>query len=133
LGILVLKSHGIFPEAHWYWIGVAALVGYTFLFNIIITFALQYLDRKYHHSYALCVLIFGLIDLKPGLMLQHLGSLRRYCPKKASLIEMATQMESSLSYYQEEIGLLVSLSVQLPFTFLFYILHMLYSSTACLQ
>lgn len=44
LGILVLKSHGIFPEAHWYWIGVAALVGYTFLFNIIITFALQYLD-----------------------------------------------------------------------------------------
>ncbi|XP_050366567.1 pleiotropic drug resistance protein 1-like [Argentina anserina] len=44
LGVMVLKSHGIFPEAHWYWIGVAALIGYTFLFNIIITFALQYLD-----------------------------------------------------------------------------------------
>ncbi|KAM5564596.1 pleiotropic drug resistance protein 1-like [Rosa sericea] len=44
LGVMVLKSHGIFPEAHWYWIGVAALVGYTFLFNIIIIFALQYLD-----------------------------------------------------------------------------------------
>ena len=48
LGVMVLKSHGIFPEARWYWIGVAALIGYVFLFNIIIIFALQYLDRKYH-------------------------------------------------------------------------------------
>ncbi|KAH7845345.1 hypothetical protein Vadar_000884 [Vaccinium darrowii] len=44
LGVLVLKSRGIFPEAHWYWIGVGALVGYVFLFNSIFTLALSYLS-----------------------------------------------------------------------------------------
>lgn len=44
LGVLVLKSRGIFPEAHWYWIGVGASIGYIFLFNILFTVALKYLD-----------------------------------------------------------------------------------------
>ncbi|KAG5540634.1 hypothetical protein RHGRI_020755 [Rhododendron griersonianum] len=44
LGVLVLKSRGIFPEAHWYWVGVGALVGYVFLFNGIFTLALAYLS-----------------------------------------------------------------------------------------
>ncbi|OMO80597.1 ABC-2 type transporter [Corchorus olitorius] len=44
LGVLVLKSRGLFPEAHWYWIGVGALIGYTFLFNFLFTLALKYLN-----------------------------------------------------------------------------------------
>ncbi|KAG5540559.1 hypothetical protein RHGRI_020691 [Rhododendron griersonianum] len=44
LGVLVLKARGIFPEAHWYWVGVGALVGYVFLFNVIFTLALAYLS-----------------------------------------------------------------------------------------
>ncbi|XWS16998.1 hypothetical protein CRYUN_Cryun33cG0029800 [Craigia yunnanensis] len=44
LGVSILKSRGIFPEAHWYWIGVGALIGYCFLFNFLFTLALKYLD-----------------------------------------------------------------------------------------
>ncbi|OMO80632.1 hypothetical protein COLO4_24018 [Corchorus olitorius] len=44
LGVSVLKSRGIFPEAHWYWIGVGALIGFCFLFNFLFTLALKYLD-----------------------------------------------------------------------------------------
>ncbi|KAF7138156.1 hypothetical protein RHSIM_Rhsim07G0150400 [Rhododendron simsii] len=44
LGVLVLKSRGLFPEAHWYWIGVGALIGYVFLFNGLYTLALEYLS-----------------------------------------------------------------------------------------
>ncbi|XP_012076642.1 pleiotropic drug resistance protein 1 [Jatropha curcas] len=44
LGVSFLKSRGIFPEARWYWFGVGALIGYTFLFNFLYTLALKYLD-----------------------------------------------------------------------------------------
>ncbi|EPS60993.1 hypothetical protein M569_13808, partial [Genlisea aurea] len=44
LGIQVLKARGIFTEAKWYWIGIAALVGYVFLFNFLSTLALAYLN-----------------------------------------------------------------------------------------
>ncbi|XP_039117422.1 ABC transporter G family member 35-like isoform X1 [Dioscorea cayenensis subsp. rotundata] len=44
LGISVLESRGVFPEAKWYWIGLAALIGYVFLFNILFTGALTYLQ-----------------------------------------------------------------------------------------
>ncbi|KAE8056422.1 hypothetical protein FH972_013197 [Carpinus fangiana] len=44
LGVLVLKSRGVFTGAHWYWIGVGALIGYIFLFNFLFTLALKYLD-----------------------------------------------------------------------------------------
>ncbi|PKA63442.1 putative pleiotropic drug resistance protein 2 [Apostasia shenzhenica] len=43
LGVLVLKSRGVFPEAKWYWIGLGALLGYMFLFNFLFTVALTYL------------------------------------------------------------------------------------------
>ncbi|KAF8035907.1 hypothetical protein BT93_C1817 [Corymbia citriodora subsp. variegata] len=46
LGVLVLKSRAIFPEARWYWIGVGASIGYMFLFNFLFTMALKYLDQK---------------------------------------------------------------------------------------
>ncbi|XP_022979404.1 pleiotropic drug resistance protein 1-like [Cucurbita maxima] len=44
LGFIVLKSRGFFPNAYWYWIGVGALLGYTFLFNFLFTVALSLLD-----------------------------------------------------------------------------------------
>ncbi|CAK9171344.1 unnamed protein product, partial [Ilex paraguariensis] len=44
LGVSVLKSRAIFPEARWYWIGVGALIGYVFLFNFLFTLALTYLN-----------------------------------------------------------------------------------------
>ncbi|KAL4318499.1 hypothetical protein GQ457_18G004060 [Hibiscus cannabinus] len=47
LGVLILKSRGISPEARWYWIGVGALIGYCFLFDFLFTLALKYLDRKF--------------------------------------------------------------------------------------
>ncbi|KAI3468295.1 hypothetical protein Pfo_024958 [Paulownia fortunei] len=44
VGVSVLKSRGLFPEAYWYWIGVGVLIGYVFLFNILDTLALTYLN-----------------------------------------------------------------------------------------
>ncbi|KAK9141589.1 hypothetical protein Syun_010989 [Stephania yunnanensis] len=44
LGVLVLKSRGVFPEARWYWIGVGASLGFIFLFNILFIAALTYLN-----------------------------------------------------------------------------------------
>ncbi|RXH72495.1 hypothetical protein DVH24_012179 [Malus domestica] len=46
LGVLVMKSRGVLPEARWYWLGVVALLGFILLFNFLFTLALQYLDRK---------------------------------------------------------------------------------------
>ncbi|XP_008245140.1 PREDICTED: ABC transporter G family member 36-like [Prunus mume] len=92
LGVLILKSHGIFPEARWYWIGVAALIGYIFLFNLLLTLALQYLDP--------------------------FGDLRQYYPKKEWLKEKLAQLESSLSYCQEERALLKLLKVKEAYCYL---------------
>ncbi|PRQ26833.1 putative sulfate-transporting ATPase [Rosa chinensis] len=44
LGIMVLNSRGVFPEARWYWIGVVALFGFILLFNFLFILALQYLE-----------------------------------------------------------------------------------------
>ncbi|XP_015580484.2 pleiotropic drug resistance protein 1 isoform X2 [Ricinus communis] len=44
LGVEVLKSRGIFTEAHWYWIGVGASVGFTLLFNFLYGLALTFLN-----------------------------------------------------------------------------------------
>ena len=44
LGIEVLKSRAFFTEAHWYWIGVGALIGYVLLFNAGFVLALTYLN-----------------------------------------------------------------------------------------
>ncbi|KAK6236047.1 hypothetical protein SCA6_011384 [Theobroma cacao] len=50
LGVLVLKSRGIFPEAHWYWLGVGSLIGYCLLFNFLFALALKYLDPFGKHQ-----------------------------------------------------------------------------------
>ncbi|KAL0354739.1 UNVERIFIED_CONTAM: Pleiotropic drug resistance protein 1 [Sesamum radiatum] len=44
LGVAVMKARGFLPEAHMYWIGVAALFGFTILFNIAFIVALTYLN-----------------------------------------------------------------------------------------
>ncbi|KAL6501902.1 transcription factor [Orobanche gracilis] len=44
LGTLVMRSRGFFPEANWYWIGLGAVIGFIFLFNILSIMALSYLD-----------------------------------------------------------------------------------------
>ncbi|KAK7839277.1 pleiotropic drug resistance protein 1 [Quercus suber] len=43
LGIMVLKSHGLFQEENWFWLGVGASIGFVFLFNFLFTLALSYL------------------------------------------------------------------------------------------
>lgn len=44
LGVAVLESFDVFPDRNWYWIGAGALLGFSFLFNILFTFALTYLN-----------------------------------------------------------------------------------------
>lgn len=34
-------------DSNWYWIGVGALLGYIFLFNILFVLFLDWLDREY--------------------------------------------------------------------------------------
>jgi hypothetical protein len=50
LGLTVLQSRGIFTRGYWYWLGAAALVGYIIFFNILVTFALGYFERKLNFS-----------------------------------------------------------------------------------
>ncbi|KAI9107579.1 hypothetical protein K1719_021616 [Acacia pycnantha] len=44
LGIQILKSRGLVTKAYWYWIGLAALAGFTLLFNVLFSLALSFLD-----------------------------------------------------------------------------------------
>ncbi|KAK9022470.1 hypothetical protein V6N11_002730 [Hibiscus sabdariffa] len=44
VGQLLLKSRGFFTEDHWFWICVAALFGFSILFNVLFTVALTYLN-----------------------------------------------------------------------------------------
>ncbi|XXG64024.1 hypothetical protein AAC387_Pa05g2087 [Persea americana] len=44
LGVLVLKSRGMFTDESWFWIGVATMVGYIFLFNGLFPLALAFLN-----------------------------------------------------------------------------------------
>ncbi|KAL9258785.1 Pleiotropic drug resistance protein 1-like protein [Drosera capensis] len=44
LGVIVLKTVGLFPSAYWYWLSVGALAGFSILFNFLYTLALTFLD-----------------------------------------------------------------------------------------
>ncbi|KAJ4818578.1 ABC transporter G family member 39 [Rhynchospora pubera] len=44
LGVQVIKSHGLFQEQKWYWIGVGALVAFLFLYNLLYAAALSFLN-----------------------------------------------------------------------------------------
>jgi hypothetical protein len=47
LGVQILKSRGFFTEAKWYWIGLSAMIGFTFFFSTLFTLALGFLKREY--------------------------------------------------------------------------------------
>ncbi|TYK25233.1 ABC transporter G family member 34-like isoform X1 [Cucumis melo var. makuwa] len=46
VGKVLIASRGFYKEEYWYWICIAALCGFTLLFNILFTIALSYLNRK---------------------------------------------------------------------------------------
>lgn len=46
LYLSILQSRGIYTRGYWFWLGAAVLLGYTILFNVLATIALQYLNRK---------------------------------------------------------------------------------------
>ncbi|XP_045801854.1 ABC transporter G family member 36 [Trifolium pratense] len=44
LGVATLNNFDVYAEKYWYWIGVAALLGFTILYNVLFTLALMYLN-----------------------------------------------------------------------------------------
>lgn len=46
LGLSVLESRGATTDPHWYWIGVAALIGFILFYALLANLALAYLKRK---------------------------------------------------------------------------------------
>ena len=48
VGQVLLKTRGFFTEDYWFWVCVAALFGFSILFNILFVGALTYLNRKLH-------------------------------------------------------------------------------------
>lgn len=46
VGTAILKSRSLFTNENWYWIAVAALAGFTVLFNLLFVLTLTYLNRK---------------------------------------------------------------------------------------
>ncbi|KAL1802933.1 hypothetical protein ACET3Z_031580 [Daucus carota] len=44
LGVTVMKTRGLMPDAYWYWLGIGALVGYMFFFNLLSATALAYFN-----------------------------------------------------------------------------------------
>lgn len=44
IGRVILSSRGFFTDNYWFWICVGALIGYSFLFNILFIAALTYLN-----------------------------------------------------------------------------------------
>lgn len=46
VGIQILQSRGVFPEARWYWIGIGAMIGFVLVFNLLFSITLSLLDRK---------------------------------------------------------------------------------------
>ena len=45
LGVTVMKTHGLMPEAYWYWLGIGALAIFH-AFNLLSATALAYFNRK---------------------------------------------------------------------------------------
>ena len=48
VGQVLLKTRGFFTEDYLFWVCVAALFGFSILFNILFIGALTYLNRKLH-------------------------------------------------------------------------------------
>lgn len=46
IGTALLKSRNLFVEERWYWISIAALLGFSLVYNVCFLAALKYLNRK---------------------------------------------------------------------------------------
>lgn len=46
IGKTLLKERGLYTEEYMYWVCVAALMGFSLLFNLLFIGALTYLNRK---------------------------------------------------------------------------------------
>ncbi|KAK1401885.1 hypothetical protein POM88_001490 [Heracleum sosnowskyi] len=44
LGVTILKTRGLIPDAYWYWLGIGALVGFMFFFNFLSATALAFFN-----------------------------------------------------------------------------------------
>ncbi|KAI8558575.1 hypothetical protein RHMOL_Rhmol04G0105600 [Rhododendron molle] len=77
LGVQVLKSRGIFPEAHWYWLGLGATLGFFVAFQFLYTLALTYLNP------------FG----KPQAILTEETSTERIAVKTGELVELSSSRD----------------------------------------
>ncbi|KAK9049678.1 hypothetical protein SSX86_031353 [Deinandra increscens subsp. villosa] len=47
LGKYIVKSRGLYAETYWYWIALAALVGFTLILNLCYALALEFLNREF--------------------------------------------------------------------------------------
>ncbi|KAK1306973.1 Pleiotropic drug resistance protein 3 [Acorus calamus] len=102
LGVLVLKSRGVFPEAKWFWIGAGALVGYIFLFNGLFTIALSYLD-PFGKSQA--------IESEESLREKHMNRTGEMLEPPSSS-ESRTAQSTQTARHDESRGITSSISVQ---------------------
>ncbi|KAL5538716.1 hypothetical protein UlMin_043768 [Ulmus minor] len=91
LGVLVLKSRGIFPEVRWYWIGVGATIGYTLVFNFLFTLALRYLNP------------FG----KPQAMLSEEALAEKNANRTGELIELSSTGRNSVGNFNRKHGMVL--------------------------
>ncbi|XP_075642104.1 pleiotropic drug resistance protein 1-like isoform X6 [Castanea sativa] len=81
LGIMVLKSHGLFPKDNWFWLGVGASIGFVFLFNFLFALALSYLHP------------FG----KPQAVISEENPVEKHSDVKEKYIELSNNEKTSLS------------------------------------
>ncbi|KAI7749054.1 hypothetical protein M8C21_030097, partial [Ambrosia artemisiifolia] len=109
IGVSVLKSRGIFPEAYWYWIAVAASIGYMFLFNICFTLALQFLNRNNLQksvNYHTFVAAFG----NPQAVMSEESMAARKAMKTGHAIELSARPPSAQGVAQDRLELLKGVS-----------------------
>ncbi|KAI8558577.1 hypothetical protein RHMOL_Rhmol04G0105600 [Rhododendron molle] len=74
LGVQILKSRGIFPEARWYWLGLGVTLAFFIAFQLLFTLALAYLNP------------FG----KPQAILTEETLTERIAVKTGELVELAS-------------------------------------------
>ncbi|KAI3737603.1 hypothetical protein L2E82_27611 [Cichorium intybus] len=68
LGKTIITSGGFFAEAYWYWIAVAAMVGFVFLFNLCFAMSLSFLgpfEKKQGNVSAQSDSDTGAVELSP--------------------------------------------------------------------
>ncbi|XP_075642100.1 pleiotropic drug resistance protein 1-like isoform X2 [Castanea sativa] len=80
LGIMVLKSHGLFPKDNWFWLGVGASIGFVFLFNFLFALALSYLHP------------FG----KPQAVISEENPVEKHSDVKEKYIELSNNEKTSV-------------------------------------